>query len=80
MRERECHRLGHFALPLFVSVLLPLSHTLSTALHIFDALQCLSSQHSLSGTVCTCLSFPWQWPFLRYRFATWRRHCHLLLH
>ena len=32
------------------------------------------------GKIRTYLSFSWQWPFLRCRFATWRRHYHLSLH
>ena len=46
-RERKIHCLGlwenQFALPLFV--LLSVSHTVSTALHVFDPLHCLFSQH-----------------------------------
>ena len=82
-RERErshCYGLwdNQFALRLFVPVLLSVSQTVSTALHILDPQHCLFSQ--LSDAVRTCLSFPWQWPFLRCRFATWRRRCHVFLH
>ena len=45
--KRESYRLGlwdnQFALPLFV--LLSVSHTVSTAVHIFDPLHCLFSKH-----------------------------------
>ena len=39
------------ALPLFVALSLSVGHAVSTALHIFDPPHCVSSQHSLSGTV-----------------------------
>ena len=79
-RERERERVivsgcGKISSPCpCLFALLSVSHTVSTALHIFDPLHCLFSQHRrrphlsvLSLTVAIS----------QYRSATWRQHCHL---